>query len=566
VIAEDWGSNRALLLAVDADFRQLGRIEAELFRAFGADYRVRGELSAEDALRTMQDADRRNERVAVVLVDEKFSDDARSEIFATARSLHPNARRALLVAWGAWAYPETAQTILRSMAIGDISYYVLKPWTRGDEFFHRTIAEFVLEWSRADPANLREVVVVAERHSGRAYEVSDLLSRNGIPHIFWARGSGAGQQVLATTGNPQGEVVVWMPAIGGTCLIDPTDAEIVEAWGIPTFLPETDRQFDLLVVGAGPAGLAAAVYAASEGIRTLVVERSAIGGQAGTSSLIRNYLGFSRGLSGAELAQRGYQQAWVFGARFLLTRQVEQLTRDGQDLVAQVHQVGEVRARAVIISSGVSYQRLGLSNLEQLNGKGVYYGTSVTAAQALRGLQVAVVGAGNSAGQAVLHLARYCSSVHLLVRGADLRRSMSAYLVDAIGVQPVISVHLNTEVVDGGGDGKLEYVILHDRVTGWDEQLFLESLFVMIGAQPRTEWLPPEVQRDEDGFLVTGAESAASDLWKLDRAPQPYETTVPGVFAIGDVRRGSVKRVASAVGEGSVVVPEIHHFLSTSQY
>jgi thioredoxin reductase (NADPH) len=562
VTAADWGSDRALLLAVDADFSQLGRIEAELSRSFGADYRVRGELSSEDALGTLQDADRRHERVAVVLVDEKFPDDARSEIFATARSLHPNARRALLVAWGAWAHPETAQTILRSMAIGDISYYVLKPWTRGDEFFHRTIAEFVLEWSRADPANLREVVVVAERHSGRAYEVSDLLSRNGIPHIFWARASKAGQEVLATTGRPQGEVVVWMPAIGGACLVDPTDTEIVEAWGIPTFLPETDREFDLLVVGAGPAGLAAAVYAASEGIRTLVVERAAIGGQAGTSSLIRNYLGFSRGLSGAELAQRGYQQAWVFGARFLLTRPVEQLARDGQDFVAQVDQVGEVRARAVIISSGVSYQRLGLSNLEALNGKGVYYGTSVTAAQALSGLQVAVVGAGNSAGQAVLHLARYCESVHLLVRGPDLGRSMSAYLIHAIGAQPAVKVHLNTQLVDGGGDGKLEYVVLRDRATGQDEQLSLNSLFVMIGARPRTEWLPVEVQRDADGFLLTGAESAASDLWTLDRLPQPFETTVPGVFAIGDVRRGSVKRVASAVGEGSVVVSEIHQFLS----
>jgi thioredoxin reductase (NADPH) len=565
VTAEDWGSNRALLLAVDADFRQLGRIEAELFRAFGADYRVRGELSPEDALRTLQDADRRNERVAVVLVDEKFSDDARSEIFATARTLHPNARRALLVAWGAWAHPGSAQKILRSMAIGDINYYVLKPWTRCDEFFHRTIAEFVLEWSRADPGNMREVVVVAERHSGRAYEVSDLLSRNGIPHIFWARASKAGQEVLATTGRPEGEVVVWMPAIGGTCLVDPTDAEIVEAWGIPTSLPETDRQFDLLVVGAGPAGLAAAVYAASEGIRTLVVERAAIGGQAGTSSLIRNYLGFSRGLSGAELAQRGYQQAWVFGARFLLTRPVEQLTRDGHDFVAKVHQVGEVRARAVIISSGVSYQRLGLRSLERLNGKGVYYGTGVTAAQALSGLQVAVVGAGNSAGQAVLHLARYCASVHLLVRGPDLGHSMSAYLVHAIGAQPAINVHLNTEVVDGGGDGKLEYVVVHDRATGQDEHLSVESLFVMIGARPWTEWLPHEVQRDEHGFVLTGAESATSSIWRLNRLPQPHETTVPGVFAIGDVRRGSVKRVASAVGEGSVVVSEIHQFLSPSQ-
>jgi thioredoxin reductase (NADPH) len=565
VSGEEWGGNRALLLAVDADFRQLSRIEAELSRAFGADYRVRGELSAEDALRTLQDADRRSEQVAVVLVDEMLPDNERSEIFGRARTLHPNARRALLVAWGAWAYPETAQKILRSMAVGDITYYVLKPWAASDEFFHRTIAEFVFEWSRSDPARPREVVVVAERHDGRAYEVSDLLSRNGIPHAFQTRASAAGQEVLAATGRPEGEVVVWMPAIGGTCLVDATDAEIVEAWGIPTFLPETDREFDLLVVGAGPAGLAAAVYAASEGIRTLVVERAAIGGQAGTSSLIRNYLGFSRGLSGAELAQRGYQQAWVFGTRFLLTRQVEQLAQDGQHFLAQVQHVGEVRARAVIISTGVSYQRLGLASLEQLNGKGVYYGTSVTAAQALTGLQVAVVGAGNSSGQAVLHLARYCASVHLLVRGPDLGRSMSAYLVQAVAANPNIRVHLNTEVVGGGGEGKLEYVVVHDRVTGRDERLFLASLFVMIGARPRTEWLPAGIQRDESGFLLTGGEAAAWSVWPLARPPQPHETTLPGVFAIGDVRHGSVKRVASAVGEGSVVVSEIHQFLSPSQ-
>jgi thioredoxin reductase (NADPH) len=500
--------------------------------------------------------------VAVVLVDETFSDEARSQIFATARSLHPNARRALLVPWGAWAGPKSAERILRGMAVGDITYYVLKPWTRNDDFFHRTIAEFVLEWSRAEPSNHREVVVVAERHAGRAYQVSDLLSRNGIPHTFWSRASQAGQEVLVATGHPDGDVVVWMPAIGGTCLVDPTDAEIVEAWGIATTLPQTDRDFDLLVVGAGPAGLASAVYAASEGVRTLVVERAAIGGQAGTSSLIRNYLGFSRGLSGAELAQRGYQQAWVFGARFLLTREVRELQRDGKGFVAQVEEVGEVRARAVIISSGVAYQRLGLPELDDFSGQGVYYGTSVTAAQALRGLQVAVIGAGNSAGQAVLHLARYCAAVHLLVRGPSLQRSMSAYLVDAIRAQPVITVHLDTVVVGGGGDGRLEYVTLQDRVTGQGQRLTLDSLFVMIGARPHTECLAQDVLRDESGFLVTGAEAAGSGAWPLDRVPRSHETSTPGVFAVGDVRSGSIKRVASAVGEGSVVVSEVHQWLS----
>ena len=405
----EWG-DRPLLLAVDADARQLGRIEGELQRAFGADFRVRGELLPEDALRILQGAKDRQERVAVVLVDESFPDDARTKIFETARTLHPNAKRALLVAWGAWAHPESAQKILRSMAVGDISYYVLKPWITPDELFHRVIAEFVMEWSRSEPTNMREVVVVAAQHSGRAYAVSDLLSRNGIPHTFRSRSSELGQKVLEEIGHPKGEVAVWMPAIGGTRLIDPTDAEILEAWGIPTTLADVDRDFDLLVVGAGPAGLGTAVYASSEGIRTVIVEREAIGGQAGSSSLIRNYLGFSRGLSGADLVQRGYQQAWVFGARFVVTREVERLTPQDGGFLAQVGDVGEVRARAVVISTGVSYRRIGVPSLEELSGHGVYYGSSVSAAQALTGLRCRhcrcwqLRGAGRAAPGKVLRL------------------------------------------------------------------------------------------------------------------------------------------------------------------
>ena len=558
----EWG-DRPLLLAVDADPRLLGRIEGELQRAFGADFRVRGELVSEDAVKTLQGAKSRHERVAVVLVDDSLTDGDRAAIFETARSLHPNARRALLVPWGAWAHPESAQRILRSMAVGDISYYVLKPWITPDELFHRVVAEFVQEWSRSEPANFREVVVVASQQSGRAYAVSDLLGRNGVPHAFRSRDSELGQSVLAELGHPEGEVVVWMPAIGGTQLIDPTDAEILEAWGIPTTLRGADRDFDLLVVGAGPAGLGAAVYASSEGIRTVVVEREAIGGQAGMSSLIRNYLGFSRGLSGAELVQRGYQQAWVFGAHFIVTRDVERLTRQERGgFVAQIGNVGEISARAVVISAGVSYRRLGVPSLEELSGHGVYYGASVSAAQALTGLRAGVVGAGNSAGQAALHLARYCARVHMIVRGSSLADSMSAYLVNAIAVQPLIKVHLNTEVVGGHGDGQLEWVTLGDRISGQEQDLALESLFVMIGARPRTEWLPAEVDRDPYGFLYTGAQAASCASWTLERMPHPHETTVPGLFAVGDVRSGSVKRVASAVGEGSVVVSEIHQFLA----
>jgi thioredoxin reductase (NADPH) len=557
--------DRPLLLAVDADARQLGRIEGELQRAFGADFRVRGELLPEDALRTLHGAKDRRERAAVVLVDESFPDEARAKIFETARTLHPNAKRALLVAWGAWAHPESAQKILRSMAVGDISYYVLKPWITPDELFHRVIAEFVMEWSRSEPTNMREVVVVAAQHSGRAYAVSDLLSRNGIPHTFRSRSSELGQQVIDEVGRPDGKVLVWMPAIGGTRLVDPTDAEILEAWGIPTTLADTDRDFDLLIVGAGPAGLGTAVYASSEGVRTVVVEREAIGGQAGASSLIRNYLGFSRGLSGADLVQRGYQQAWVFGAHFVVTKEVDRLTPLNGRFMAHVGNVGEVSARAVVIATGVSYRRIGVPSLEELSGQGVYYGSSVSAAQALTGLHAGVVGAGNSAGQAALHLARYCAAVHLIARGPNLANSMSAYLVDAISATPMIKVYVNTEVVGGHGEGQLEWIRLRDRTNGQEQQLPLASLFVMIGARPRTDWLPPEVDRDSYGFLYTGADAASCPSWNLPRLPHPHETTVPGLFAAGDVRSGSVKRVASAVGEGSVVVSEIHQFLAAPQ-
>jgi thioredoxin reductase (NADPH) len=353
-----------------------------------------------------------------------------------------------------------------------------------------------------------------------------------------------------------------MPAVGDTVLHDPTDVEIAEAWGVSTTLPDDeDRTFDVLVIGAGPGGLAAAVYASSEGLRTLVVERESIGGQAGSSSLIRNYLGFSRGVRGSELAQRGYQQAWVFGAHFVLMRSVAQLKRQGGRFVATIGDVGEVTARAVVLATGVTYRRLEVPSLEKLVGAGVYYGASVSEAHGLKDRVACVVGGGNSAGQAVLHLARYCREVLLVIRGEDLTASMSQYLIDAIDAADNITVRASSEVVDGGGDGRLQEIVLRSRATGDDETLAVDGLFVMIGAVPGTGWLPDDVGRDRLGFVQTGSDAAASALWVEGRPPQPYETTVPGMFAIGDVRWGSVKRVASAVGEGSVVVSQIHtHF------
>lgn len=305
---------RPVLLAVDPDPRVLDRIEAELGRWFGGDFRVRGESATDRAVAALEEAHALGQPVAVVLVDRALPGDERARTLSVARELHPDARRAMLIEWGAWADRDTASAVLAAMAVGDISYYVLKPWTERDELFHRTVAEFVMEWSRSAADRRREVVVVADAHSARGHAVRSMLARNGIPSAFHARGTPQADATLrAAKAHAAGhEVVVWMPALGGRVLRDPTDPEIAEAWGVHTRLATPDRHFDVLVVGAGPGGLACAVYASSEGLRTLVVERESIGGQAGSSSLIRNYLGFSRGVSGAELAQRGYQQAWVF--------------------------------------------------------------------------------------------------------------------------------------------------------------------------------------------------------------------------------------------------------------
>ncbi|HSK55289.1 MAG TPA: FAD-dependent oxidoreductase [Jiangellales bacterium] len=561
---EGSGPLRPILLAVVTDPGGLDRVEDELQQAFGSEFRIRGERTGPDALRLVEQAREQGQSVAVALVDYSLAAEQRSELLTRLRSEHPNARRAMLVEWGSWADRDTASEVLRAMAVGDINYYVLKPWISRDELFHRTIAEFVQEWSRSDPANLREVVVVADRHSARASAIRSLLTRNGIPHAFREEGSAAADAVLREV-NLEGldssgaEVLVWMAALGGPVLLDPTDVEVVQAWGVPTMLGPEDRDFDVLVVGGGPAGLAAAVYGSSEGLRTLVVERESIGGQAGSSSLIRNYLGFSRGISGADLAQRGYQQAWVFGTYFLFLREVRHLdVDDGGVFTAEISGVGKVTARAVVLATGVSYRRLGVADIEALTGAGVYYGASVSEAQGLTDLHAVVVGGGNSAGQAVLHLARYCERVTLVVRAAALGQGMSSYLVDAIEATPNIGVQTSAEVVGGGGEGRLSQVTVRDRTTGERQVVRADGLFVMIGAQPRTDWLPESVGRDRFGFVLAGSDAESSGGWPLARPPFPYESTLPGLFAVGDVRCGSVKRVASAVGEGSVVVSQLH--------
>ncbi|WP_153395393.1 FAD-dependent oxidoreductase [Ornithinicoccus halotolerans] len=552
---------RPVILAVDPDPEALSRTEGELSRRFGADYAVRGETAARDALRHLERAAELSHPVALVLADPWLPDQPGAALLARVRTLHPDAGRALLVPWGGWAHRQTATEILQAMARGDISYYVLKPWTTPDELFNRTVSEFVQAWSRAVASAEREVVVVGAARDRRGHDVRGFLTRNGIPHAFLDRGTAAAAEVLRRVGVPgadatTGPLVVWMPAVGGTVLLDPTDAALAEAWGLRTDLAAEDRDVDVVVVGAGPAGLAAAVSASSEGLNVLCLEHRALGGQAGTSSLIRNYLGFSRGLGGAELAQRGFQQAWVFGTRFVLTRPVTAVHAEDAGFRVELEGAGEVRARTVVLATGVAYRRLGVTALERLVGAGVFYGANVSEAHGLRGTHAMVVGGGNSAGQAALHLQRYAAHVTIVVRAPDLSSTMSQYLIDEIASSDRITVLPGAEVVDGAGEDWLTEVTVADRATGERRVLPTEGLFVMIGAAPHTGWLPDSVALDERGYVVTGV-----DRWP-GRPVLSYETSLPGMFAVGDVRSGSVKRVAAAVGEGSVVVSQLHQHLA----
>jgi thioredoxin reductase (NADPH) len=549
-----------VLLAADDDPAALGRVRTELERRYGRDYRVRAAASGSHALVELERLREDGGRVALVLADQWMPGLTGTELLARVAVLHPGARRALLIDWAAWGDGATAAAILGAMARREIDYYVIKPWRSPDELFHRTVTEFLHEWSRADTSGPSQIAVVGRRWSPRVHELTTLLTRNGVPHVFHDAGEAPGARVLREHGREDtGEPLVVL--LDGRALVDPGNVELAAAYGVPTRLAR-DRDYDLIVVGAGPAGLAAAVSATSEGLRTLVVEREAIGGQAGSSSHIRNYLGFARGVTGAELAQRAYQQAWVFGTQFLLMRAVVGLgVRAGRHVV-RISDGTEATARALVLATGVAYRRLAAPGIDALTGAGVSYGAAVADAHALAGRDAYVVGGGNSAGQAAVHLARFAARVTILVRGDSLARTMSRYLIEAIEAAPNVGVRPRAEVVRAEGEGRLERVVVRDRDSGAEQRVPAGALLIMIGASPGLDWLPPEIQRDAWGYVLTGPAVTGGAGRPAGRPPLMLGTSVPGIFAVGDVRSGAVKRVASAVGEGSVVISQVHEHLT----
>jgi thioredoxin reductase (NADPH) len=550
-----------VLMVVDDDPVALGLLRQELAKRYGADYRVVCTGEAEAGLRALEELLADGGRVALVLADQWMPAMTGVQFLTRAHRLHPTARRALLIDWGD---STTAEPILQAATFDQLDDWVNKPTQPGDEAFHLAIAGFLYEWARPHAPRFQAVRVVGDQWSARSHEMRDLLSRNSIPFGFYPVDSEEGRRLLASV-RATAELLPVVALYDGRVLADPSNTEVAEALGVRTH-PEPIT-YDLTVVGAGPAGLAAAVYGASEGLRTIVLEHEAIGGQAGSSSMIRNYLGFPRGVSGAELAERAYQQAWILRADFVYGQPAVGLRADGPERVVALADGGQVASRAVILATGVSYRRLGTPSLEALVGAGVFYGAAASEALAMRGQQVYVVGGANSAGQAAVHLARYASQVTLLVRGYSLAATMSDYLVQQIRAAPNLTIRHGVEVIDGHGDRRLSNLTLKDRRSGATETVPAAALFILIGAEPRTGWLPQAIQRDQWGFVVTGndllQEGKPPPRWPLERPPLPFEASLPGVFAVGDVRHGSTKRVASAVGESAVAIQLAHQHLNS---
>jgi thioredoxin reductase (NADPH) len=551
---------RPVLLAVDDEPAGRSSIEAELRKRYGADYQVICEGSGAAALGALEQVTARGGKVALVLADLWMPDMTGIELLTKVHALDPAAKRALLTGWGDL---QVGDRLVRAAVLGQVDDWGLKPWQPGDEGFHQLVVGLLYEWAQLYRPGFQAVQVVGEQWSARAHELRDLLARNKVLYGFRPADSEEGRALLEQVGATTNQLPV-VVTFNGLVLRDPSFAEVAEALSAPT--RPAEAAYDVTVVGAGPAGLAAAMYGASEGLGTALLEPEATGGQAGTTSMIRNYLGFPRGISGTELAYRAFHQAIGFGADIVYGHRAVGLHAAGPDQLVTLGDGTEVTSRAVILATGVSWRRLGVPSLEALVGTGVFYGAATSEAQAMKDEHVFVVGGGNSAGQAAVHLASYAAQVTMLVRGPSLAETMSEYLVRELEATANLTLRYNTEAVAGHGDGRLSSLTLNDRILGATETVPATALFVLIGAEPHTGWLPDTLRRDRWGFVVTGTDLLVDGQppagWPLDRPPMPLETSLPGVFAAGDVRHGSTKRVAGAVGEGSVAIRLVHEYLA----
>jgi thioredoxin reductase (NADPH) len=541
-----------VLFVFDHDPRALGVVLSALSRRFGNDFTVTGETSARAALCALEDLAAAGEGVALLLVD-----DLASDFLDRAHRLHPLAKRMFLVDRDY----RSASPAVQAMTLGRVDYHVVRPWA-DDETLYRAISESLVSWRREQEPRFEEFRIVAAEGDSRALQLRDVMTRFSMPFGLYASDSRDGRRLLEEAGLDAARLPVVI-RYDGQVSVDPSLPDLARAIGV-NVKNDMDK-CDVAIVGAGPAGLTAAVYAASEGLETVLLELAVSGGQAGSSPLIRNYPGFPHGIEGGLLMERTCEQAWLMGAHIVFAQQAVALERDGGEQVVRLHDGTQVRARALVIATGIEWRRLGIPRLEALIGAGVFYGAAVSESRAMHDQDVFVVGAGNSAGQAALHLAKHARTVTLLVRGDGVAKSMSSYLVDAIESTPNIRTRLHTEITDAAGRETLESLVLTNRATASSDAVPASALFIMIGGEPHTGWLPDEIARDERGYVITGRDvlEQPESTWELDREPLTLETSMAGVFAAGDVRRDSIKRVASAVGDGATAIRLVHEHLRT---
>jgi len=549
-------AGRTAILTVDDDPGVSRAIARDLRHRYGEQHRIVRAESGQAALDALKEMRLRGDEVAVILADYRMPEMNGIEFLEEAMKTYPAAHRVLLT-----AYADTGAAI-DAINVVDLDYYLLKPWDPPEEKLYPVIDAELAAWQAEDRKPVRETKVVGHRWSVRSTEVREFLARNQVGYKWFPSDEPDGQRLLAAAG-ADGLTLPVVITPDGTTMIAPSDTELAARVGLST-TPAKDF-YDLVVVGGGPAGLGAAVYGASEGLKTVLIERTATGGQAGQSSRIENYRGFPDGVSGAQLTTRARMQASKFGAEVLTTREVVGLDVKGSARGVRFADGGSLDAHTVILATGVSYRQLAAPGLDELTGRGVYYGSALTEASACVGQDIYIVGGANSAGQAAVYLSQHAKSVTLLVRGSSLERSMSYYLIQQIGRVENISVRTCTEVTAAHGDDHLEHLTLRDTANGGTETVDAQMLFVFIGAAPLTDWLDGVVVRDNRGFVVAGPDLApAGDQppgWDLERAPYHLETSVPGVFVAGDARAESAKRVASAVGEGAMAVMLVHRYL-----
>lgn len=550
---------KPVIFSVDDDPEVLRAIERDLRTKYGSQYRIMRADAGATALDALNQLKIRNESVALFLADQRMPQMSGVEFLEQAMQLYPDAKRALLT-----AYADTDAAI-RAINRVRIDYYLLKPWDPPEECLYPVLDDLLDDWQATYRPGFEGIRVVGHRWSPESHTVKNFLARNQVPYQWLdVESSKEARQLLELAGADASQMpLVLFP--DASQLLKPTPLDIAGKLGLK--MTAINPFYDLIVVGGGPAGLAAAVYGASEGLRTVMIEREAPGGQAGTSSRIENYLGFPTGLSGADLARRAATQARRFGVEILSPQEAVGLQVKDQFRIVKLMDGTELSCHALMIATGVSYRKLDVPGIEKLTGAGVYYGAAMTEAISCRDEDVYIVGGANSAGQAAMYFSKFAGKVTMLVRADSLAKSMSQYLIDQIAATENISVMVNTQVLEAHGENNLEAITLSNTETGETKTAPATALFIFIGAAPRTEWLAGVVERDKNGFILSGPDLMMDGRrpkgWRLDRDPFLLETSVPGVFVAGDVRARSVKRVASAVGEGSIAVQFVHQYLAT---